>query len=71
MAKTGSGLGLAIVSEIVRVHKGQIRIQSTVGKGTTVSIMLPAGTTPMPSAPAAGEPGDTLSEVTIDFSRGA
>jgi signal transduction histidine kinase len=71
MARTGSGLGLAIVSEIVRVHKGQIRIQSAVGKGTTVSILLPAGTTPLPEAAAEGEPADTLSEVTIDFSRGA
>ena len=39
----GSGLGLAIVSELVKLHKGSIRIRSTPGAGTTVTITLPAG----------------------------
>ncbi|MES2007067.1 MAG: HAMP domain-containing sensor histidine kinase [Patescibacteria group bacterium] len=37
----GSGLGLAIVSEIVRAHGGQVRINSTQGKGTVVTVLLP------------------------------
>jgi len=37
----GSGLGLAIVNEIVRAHRGTIRINSTQGKGTVVTIHLP------------------------------
>lgn len=39
--KSGTGLGLTIVNELVRVHHGKIQVQSTKGKGTTVSIALP------------------------------
>jgi signal transduction histidine kinase len=37
----GTGLGLAICRRIVHDHKGAIRIDSEVGKGTTVRISLP------------------------------
>jgi two-component system, OmpR family, phosphate regulon sensor histidine kinase PhoR len=37
----GTGLGLAIVKHIVSRHRGQLRIESVVGKGTTFSIWLP------------------------------
>lgn len=37
----GTGLGLAIVKHIVNRHRGQLRIESEVGKGTTVSVWLP------------------------------
>jgi two-component system phosphate regulon sensor histidine kinase PhoR len=40
----GSGLGLAIVERIVIDHGGKLGIQSTVGKGTTVSVTIPAVT---------------------------
>ena len=39
--RTGSGLGLAIVKRIVAQHEGNIKAQSTVGEGTTMSIDLP------------------------------
>jgi two-component system phosphate regulon sensor histidine kinase PhoR len=39
----GTGLGLSLVKHIVDRHRGHLEIRSTVGKGTTVSILLPVG----------------------------
>ena len=38
----GSGLGLALVKDLVDLNKGQIKVSSTLKKGTTFEIMLPA-----------------------------
>ena len=38
----GTGLGLSIAKEILTQHKGDIRIDSVYGEGTTVCITLPA-----------------------------
>jgi two-component system phosphate regulon sensor histidine kinase PhoR len=38
----GTGLGLAIVKHIVGRHRGRLDIQSKVGTGTTVRVLLPA-----------------------------
>ena len=37
----GSGLGLAIVDRIVKEHRGEIAVESIVGKGTKFTIVLP------------------------------
>jgi PAS domain S-box-containing protein len=39
---TGRGLGLAAVLGIVRGHKGSLKVQSELGRGTTFQIFLPA-----------------------------
>jgi signal transduction histidine kinase len=38
----GTGLGLAVVQHIVLQHKGSMKIESSEGSGTTISVLLPA-----------------------------
>ena len=42
----GTGLGLSLVKHIVDRHRGHLEIRSILGKGTTVSILLPVAQTP-------------------------
>ncbi len=37
----GTGLGLAIVKHIVQAHKGEMKIESALHKGTTIRVLLP------------------------------
>ncbi len=46
--RSGTGLGLATVKKVVEEHQGQIRIASELGKGTTVTILMPP---PRPRTP--------------------
>lgn len=50
---SGTGLGLAIVYRIIEAHDGRVQIASEDGKGTTVTLLLPAGERPK----ATGEKG--------------
>lgn len=51
--KGGTGLGLSACRKIVDAHRGQIRVRSSVGKGTEFTIRLPVGSSATPPAPAA------------------
>ncbi len=37
----GTGLGLAIVAKIIEAHRGEVKVKSKLGKGTTISLILP------------------------------
>lgn len=37
----GSGLGLAIVNQVVKAHRGELHVSSTLGQGTCVEMVLP------------------------------
>jgi PAS domain S-box-containing protein len=52
---TGHGLGLSICKSIVNRHDGDLQVRTTMGKGTTFKVYLPAvaGPNPMPSAEVA------------------
>ena len=40
--QNGTGLGLAIAYGIMERHKGELRVESVPGQGTTISVILPA-----------------------------
>lgn len=46
--QSGMGLGLYLVDRIIKLHKGQIGVESTVGKGTTITLTLPIIKQPQP-----------------------
>ena len=61
--KGGTGLGLSMCRDIIEAHRGRIRVDSTVGRGTAFNIKLPAAiaTAPMAIVSAAPLPSTTNS----------
>lgn len=44
----GTGIGLALASEYVKLHHGEIQVESTEGKGSSFTILLPLGNAHFP-----------------------
>ena len=51
----GRGLGLASVLGIVRIQRGGVQVESLLGQGTTVRVLLPADTNPAVASGTARE----------------
>jgi signal transduction histidine kinase/DNA-binding response OmpR family regulator len=66
----GSGIGLALVRDLVEMHGGEVRIDSTPGQGTTVTVALPFGRAHLPAEHVLAEPSgaerNTLAEAYIE-----
>ena len=63
----GTGLGLPMVFGIVKRHRGTMDIESTVGKGTTFIVLLPADASRTREAPArAAAPIGPLRVLVVD-----
>jgi CheY-like chemotaxis protein len=45
----GSGIGLALVTELVKLHGGQIHAHSKVGEGSTFTVTIPRGSAHLPT----------------------
>ncbi len=50
--KGGTGLGLSMCRDIIEAHHGRIRVESTVGRGTAFTLILPAVKKAAPKRPA-------------------
>ena len=48
--KKGTGIGLSLVKELIDLHRGQVKVKSQKGQGTTFSVELPLSRTLKPSA---------------------
>lgn len=54
--KGGTGLGLSMCRDIIEAHRGRIRVDSTVGKGTAFTLKLPTVNKAAPKRPPAPIP---------------
>jgi len=54
--KEGTGLGLALTKSLVELHNGQLDIDSNVGHGTNVTVILPLRPKGVPQGAVATEP---------------
>lgn len=54
----GTGLGLSVVHSIVAEHGGAIRVESTLGEGTRIRILIPAATALDPAPAKPGSNGE-------------
>jgi signal transduction histidine kinase len=54
--KGGTGLGLSMCRDIIESHRGRIRVDSTIGRGTAFTLKLPVAPTSIPTASNVASP---------------
>ena len=62
----GTGIGLALVQELVKLHAGTVQIESTVGCGTTVRVLIPLGTAHVPIDQVSAQPALPSTSISAD-----
>ncbi len=61
----GTGIGLALVQELVRLHAGEIAVESEPGSGSTFTVSIPTGSRHLPKE-RVHAPGVAPSETRLD-----
>ncbi|WP_049876283.1 ATP-binding protein [Sorangium cellulosum] len=61
----GSGIGLALVRELVRFHMGEVHATSEVGRGSTFTVRIPAGSAHVPAERIGAERELGMTAVTV------
>jgi signal transduction histidine kinase/ligand-binding sensor domain-containing protein/DNA-binding response OmpR family regulator len=64
MVNQGSGIGLSITKEFVKLHNGEISVESETGRGSCFTILLPVDLTVEEQVPAnkTGKPGPEMTD---------
>jgi signal transduction histidine kinase len=53
--RRGLGLGVSVVKKFVEMHDGTVEVSSEVGRGTSVTMKLPEGSSPSPAGSGVGK----------------
>jgi PAS domain S-box-containing protein len=65
------GLGLAEVERVMRAHRGAVRIESAIGRGTTVHLLLPLASDSAPARRATPPPMSAINPTPAPETKGA
>jgi hypothetical protein len=64
----GTGIGLALVKDLVEAQAGRVRLESTPGVGTTVTVSLPVAEPSRPEGPiACADVAETIGGLTAQI----